>query len=415
MRNAPATVRAGRGALLVLGALLVSAGCGRPGGDPGTGEVSRPGAVAGTPAGGPAVAAPLEAGLRLLREGDLVGAEARLLEALKTAPRDRRALQALGAVYARSDRPRQAERSLRRAIEVDPEAIGARLGLAEVLVDTGRPGEALAELDQALRRAPREIRALVARARALHRLGRVDDAEAAARVVLNLQEGNVDGRYLLGLCLERREDLDGAEAALRRVLDLAPAHLGALSRLAVIETRRGRPADAARYREAHHAALASRRVEDRVRDQRRLGVAAFNREDYGAALRAFEAIAREDPSDPQVYLYIGSTLVATGRLEEARAALERSLRLEPRNERALMELGRVHALANRLDDAVASLSRAIEINPEFAEPHYFLAGVHMARGRADLYRAELERFEELRARSSGAVMEISGGPDGERR
>jgi len=194
-----------------------------------------------------------------------------------------------------------------------------------------------------------------------------------------------------------------------------PGHLGALSHLVTVATRLGRPKDAERARQAHREALAQSRIEERVRGHRLKGVEAFNREDYDTALLEFETIAREDPSDYQAPLYIGSALIALGRLEEARVALAKSLQLQPRNERALMELGRLEALQDRLDAAVAALQQAIAVNPEFAEPHYFLAAVHAARGEMDSARAETQRYEELKARSQGAAMEIVTPESGERR
>jgi Flp pilus assembly protein TadD len=176
--------------------------------------------------------------------------------------------------------------------------------------------------------------------------------------------------------------------------------------LVTLAARRGDGAAAERWRGAHREALRRQRVEEGVRGRRLLAIEAFNREDYAAALRELQAIAREDPDDPQVHLHLGSTHLALGRLDEARAALERSLRLEPRSERALTEIGRLHAVEGRLDEAVGALRQAIAINPEFPEPHYYLAGIHRARGEAERFRDEMRRFEELRARSPGSAMEI---------
>jgi len=87
---------------------------------------------------GPIRTASLETGLQLYRQGDLKGAEAQLASALRAAPRDRRVLEALGSIYARSDRWKQAEESFRAALLIEPAAIGARIGLASVCIDTGR-------------------------------------------------------------------------------------------------------------------------------------------------------------------------------------------------------------------------------------------------------------------------------------
>jgi len=57
------------------------------------------------------------------------------------------------------------------------------------------------------------------------------------------------------------------------------------------------------------------------------------------------------------------------------------------------------------------MRRSIEANPEFAEPHYFLAGILTARGDAEGAQREMRRFEELKARSPGAALELAGPPE----
>ena len=405
---------------------MLSAGCGgrdspAPGGSTRDGSLDRAvpsgdGRIASSGDGrAPQEDLSLGTGLRLLRDGDFGGAEPHLIAALESAPEDRRVLQGLGAIYMRSDRLRQAEEVLRRALEVEPSAIGARIGLAEVLRKGGRYDEALEALEEVLRRDPDNLKAVFDRAFVLRRLGRVEEAATAARMAIGRQEGNAEAHYILGLCLEQQGKLAEAAGELSRAVELRREHLGALSHLATIEMRRGRPVEAEAFREAHRRALARRRVDDRVREHRRDGIAALNRQDYPTALREFEAVAREDPSDPQVYVYIGSAHIALGDLVAGRAALDRCLRLEPRNERALMELGRLHALAKRLDEAVEALRQSIAVNPDFAEPHYFLAGVYMARGEPDLYRQEMQRYQALKARSQGDAMDLIGGPMGEAR
>ena len=345
-------------------------------------------------------------GLGLLRQGDLGGAEPALLEASRRAPGDARLLEALGFVYRRTDRLQKAEETYRAAIQAAPGSATAHLGLAEVLSDSGRNPEALDAVQEARRLDPGNVQARVKEALLLQRTGRPAEAAEKARALVADRPGEIEAHYILGLALEDQGDLKAAATELERVVEGDPGHLAALSRLVTLDTRLGRPRDAERAREAHRKALAQRRVEDKVRGHRLKGVEAFNREDYAAALSEFEVIAREDPSDYQAPLFIGSSLIALGRRDEARKALARSLELQPRNERALMELGRLEALENRLEEAATALRRAIALNPEFAEPHYFLAGVLAARGEIDAARAETRRYEELKARSRGSAMEI---------
>jgi Flp pilus assembly protein TadD len=348
----------------------------------------------------------LETGLQLFRQGDLKGAEAQLAGALRAAPRDRRLLEALGSIYARTDRWKQAEESYRAALMVEPASIVARLGLASVCVDTGRYDEAAAILAEVRQRDPGNLIARLKGALLDVRLGRAADAEAGAREVIASQPANPEAHYVLGLALEQKGALQDAAGEMHRVHDLAPAHLGALSHLVTIETRLGRRDDADRWRRAQQEALSRSHIEERVRDHRIKGVDAFNREDYRTALLEFQAIAREDPGDPQVHLHLGTTYMALDDLEGAKRELDLCLSLEPRNDRALAELGRAYAKDNRLDEAIEALGRAIAINPHLAEPHYYLAGIYLARGRQDLSQREMALFNDLQSRSQGAALEV---------
>jgi Flp pilus assembly protein TadD len=347
-----------------------------------------------------------EIGFQLLRKGDYRGAEPHLAGALRQAPRDRRILEALGAIYVRTKRYQMAEQSLRAALGIDPGSVGAHLGLATVFLDTGRYDEAARELEEVRRRDPANRQALLKDALLAVRRGRAAEGAATARAIAAQMPGSAEPHYVLGLALEQQGDLPGAAGEMRRARDLAPDHLGALSHLAALSSRLGRSADAERFRREHSEALLRRRVEERVRGHRLKGVEAYNRGDYAAALAEFQAIAREDPNDPQVHLHLGSAYIGLGRLGEAKQALETCLSVEPRNERALAEMGRLLALQNRLDEAVAALQKAVEANPQFAEPHYYLAGIYMARGEMERSEAERRRFEELRRASAGAASDV---------
>ncbi len=355
--------------------------------------------------------ASLREGIDLFRRGDLKGAEPHLLEALRLSPRDHRILEMLGTVYARTDRFQQGEARYREAIAIAPGSATAWLGLVDVLTSAGDLDAALREVEAGLLR--HQGHPGLASRRALLLARRADEgAEAAARSAIDLAPDDAEAHYALGLALQHQGRLQEARDALRAALDRQRGHIGALSRLATVEERLGNREAAAGIRREHGRALARLHVEERVRGRRQAAVEAFNREDYARALKELQAIALEDPEDPQVHLYLGSTHLALGDHERARAALRRSLNLDPRNERAYMELGRIEAMENRLDDAIASLRRAIEINPDFPEPHYFLAGVHRARGDMARFREEMETFQRLRSRAQGSAMELAPGAPG---
>src|SRR5262245_58554421 len=109
---------AARRAVAALAALLFVCACRS------RAEAPRRDAAGSVTATGAAPAAEsLQTGLRLLRQGDLKGAEPYLASALKGSPRDRRILEALGTIYARTDRWKMAEESFQSALAAEPASI----------------------------------------------------------------------------------------------------------------------------------------------------------------------------------------------------------------------------------------------------------------------------------------------------
>ena len=364
------------------------------------------GKEAATPSASPDAEAAAREGVRLLRSGATEAAEPLLLRALEARPADPRLLEAIGQVYARTDRFRQAEESYRKALAADPASPGVRLALARLYGDMGRNAEGLEILEPVLQAHGDMAPVRLEEARLRLRGGDAAGGLVAARRAAERDPRSAEAQYLVGLGLEDAGDREGAVAAFERAADIDPGHLGSLSHLHTLLARLGRAEEAARAGARHEAALFRRRVDERVRGHRVAGVEAFNRQEYARALEEFRIIAREDPTDPQAQLFIGSSLLALERRDEARQALQRSLELDPRGERAWLEMGRLLAMDNRLDEAVTALRRAAEIEPGFAEPHYFLAGILQARGEADASRAEMARYEELRRRSPDGGMQL---------
>ena len=84
-----------------------------------------------------------------------------------------------------------------------------------------------------------------------------------------------------------------------------------------------------------------------------------------------------------VHRLFGSVLGASGRTDEARSALERSLELEPNNVSALADLGNVYRVSSRLADAARCYRRAIALDPDHRASHLGLALIDEQLGRVD--------------------------------
>src|ERR1041385_1893000 len=81
-------------------------------------------------------------------DNQLQRAEEILNAVLATAPRDADALNLLGVVRAKQNRPAEAERLFRRALSSLPSHTGANINLAELLLSTNKATEALPVIAQ---------------------------------------------------------------------------------------------------------------------------------------------------------------------------------------------------------------------------------------------------------------------------
>ena len=136
-----------------------------------------------------------------------------------------------------------------------------------------------------------------------------------------------------------------------------------------------------------------------------------------AQLRVAVTLPERTPADKGLnaaaYMYLGSTLGAQGKYDEALPVLERTIALSPQLGEAHAFLGNVYASKGRLAEAAASFERAIDLMPPVpalleraAAVHDALAAEHVGAGRETEAHAETARAQELlrraqKARASG--------------
>src|SRR3954468_6986424 len=92
--------------------------------------------------------------IRAIDDNQLTRAEETLNAVLAAAPGDADALNLLGVVRAKQNRPAEAERLFRRALASLPSHVSAHINLAELLLSNNKPAEALPVLLRAHKLAP---------------------------------------------------------------------------------------------------------------------------------------------------------------------------------------------------------------------------------------------------------------------
>ncbi len=126
-------------------------------------------------------------------------------------------------------------------------------------------------------------------------------------------------------------------------------------------------------------ALAQKAENQDVRQAMQQGAEAMVAGDFNAAITAYTNVTRKMPEFAEGYFNLGLALQQAGRLDEARAALEKALRLKPGLRGANLFLGVVAYRQNRFKDAEASLLQETRIDPSSAKAFMWLGVCRLAQ------------------------------------
>jgi tetratricopeptide (TPR) repeat protein len=299
-------------------------------------------------------------------------------------------------------------------------------------------GEAAAAPLYGASQSSESLDASIERVRALLESGQLDEARKLAAALVAANAGTVrEGvlRNLQGDIEEKAGNLTAAAEMFQRAahLDASEEHLfdwgnNLLSLRA--------PDDALLVFNA-----AVKRHPNSARLYIGLGIAAYARGEYGAAVQSFCRAADLEPADPRPIDFLGEMYgvapelaaditeriarfakaqpsVASGQYyyamnlwrapgESATSAetqktveslLERAVSLDPKMTKAHLQLGILLAEQKRFTEAIPSLVEAIRLDPNLGQAHYRLAQAYQRTGQKELAAREFAEFERLKPR-----------------
>ena len=117
----------------------------------------------------------------------------------------------------------------------------------------------------------------------------------------------------------------------------------------------------------------------------------------GEIQKAFDSIANvpENVRDPRFFAYRASLLLAVGRVDEARADIERALQLHPNDSNALALQTIIAVVQNDKDTALQVAQQAVGMAPDSATAQIALSYAQQARFDLEGARASLEKAVKL--------------------
>jgi tetratricopeptide (TPR) repeat protein len=123
-------------------------------------------------------------------------------------------------------------------------------------------------------------------------------------------------------------------------------------------------------------------------------VKSFYEWDWNGAEEDFQKGISLDPNYPLLHHWRSLNLMAMGRSDEARAAMQRALELDPLLIISNVNLGRIDYYEERYDEAIKQYRRALELNDNFMRTHLRLSLAYVQRG---LYQEALDESRKARA------------------
>jgi tetratricopeptide (TPR) repeat protein len=233
----------------------------------------------------------------------------------------------------------ETEAPLEEAVHLNPEDGTARFDLACLLYFRGRPKAAIAQWEAAVKINPRDFSSRRALGLAYAEQGfPVDKAVAQLERAIEINPAHLRTLDDLSAIYARTGRFEDQLTLLKKALERSPSDDDLAEGVLTANLNMGRYSEAERLIATHSFAIRHRSygLRDKYRVLRcGMGAKAFLRGDYRQALELFESALHppaslgvdtfDNQGSPRLDYYIGRTLEALGRNEDARRAYEKSI------------------------------------------------------------------------------------------
>jgi tetratricopeptide (TPR) repeat protein len=342
--------------------------------------------------------------LYLLRGRD-ADAEPRIKRVLEVVPDERTLRVALGDLYFRHRKFREAIEAYEPLSRVGTKSFAAataRTAYAEF--ESGRQDAALDRIDMALTQKADDIDLLSMRARMLLAIGRFTEAADAARAAHRIQPDRFDPLYVLGTVALQQGRTDEALKYLRAAEAAAPRAPGPKLQLAIAYLGMGDGAAALRHAKGAFAA-----APDQVLTQLTLARVLIATGDTTAGEKALSPLGQTHPQLQGVQIAQGDLALRKRDASAARRAYESVLKDDPNQVDALRGLVNVHLLAKQGAQAVVIVERALAAHPGNGSLLLLAAQTHLAVGNAERAESHLQQALKVASEYSTAAYGLLAG------
>ncbi len=382
--------------------------------------------------------APLEVALGTLsfRQRDLQAAGVFFKTAVKLDPKCSDAYSALGNWYVAQKDLKQADQAFKTAAELAPPRSGKALQYAQFKILTGDAAAGKQLLQDIVKKTPDYLPASIELARLAAADKKYADGVTLLGNVLSRDPQNLEGvllksrlelqqgqaaqsvadleglarvfdkvpvvYYQLALARLANNETDKAVGDLNQALTLNPKYADAILALAEIQIRTGNVAPAIvslkpLAQQQPPIVPARLLLAEAYRDQGSLDSAA----------QIYRGLEKAYPTNAQLPLLLGTTLLQQKDNAGARAEFDQALKLAPDYFQALEQLVNLDLMEKQYDAAQQRVQQRIGHNPKAAELQLLLANVLAARGDTNQAESALSKAIELQPDSQQAYLMLA--------
>ena len=307
----------------------------------------------------------LERVAALIRDNRMAEAERQLASISRTAPNSPDVLNLLGTIRAKQNRLNEAESLFLQVLKIEENFTPARMNLSYLYVLKRAPDRAIFELKEVLRLDPNNAQALQKLPELLLSQGKFDECITFIEKLRSAGPVSPDMLVMLGDAYVAKGSLTEAEPPYLLALDNRLDNAGALLGLAQISRSKG---------ELRETTIYLTRV---------------------ATLSA-------DSNSPEFLYKFAVLAMRVGMVDQAKAALERTLKLRPDEPSYLLALGVAWLSRGDLFEAEKLFGRLVEVQPDNALGQLHLGYVLLNQKKY----ADARLWLEKSARSPNAIPEV---------
>lgn len=277
-------------------------------------------------------------------QGKFSAAQESLQRVLKVAPDHMPSVLLAGASELQLGSLQQSEQHLRKYLNAAPNDVYARKLLAQVQLKNSQPADAAATLAPALKSAG-------------------DDPQLLA---------------LAGESYMQVRDFNKASSYLEKAAELAPKSAGVRTTLGLSKLAKGDQSGG-----LNDLAMATSLDPKSSRATMALVQTEMSLKHYDKALAAADALAKQEPNNPQVYNLKGAVNMVKGDIPAARTDLEKALALDPTFAPAVKNMARLDLVEKKPDAAKQRYEKVLEKDKNNVDAMGSLGQLAMLEGRTE--------------------------------